>query len=278
MPSISDDVVVVRASKTAASQPQAKAADKIRIELRLALGDHVYFEGRGLDTRLAGDLQVSGTPGGSLRGIGTIRTMGGTYKGYGQDLAIERGVLQFTGSIENPQLNVLAVRKGLAVEPGVEVLGTATRPRVRLVSTPDVPEPEKLSWLVLGRGPSELAPGDASVLLQAASSMLGRNSPGSDLGKKFGLDEVRIGRADTGSILGVLPQSTVAGKTGSASAAEVVSVGKRITRNVHLSYEQGLADAEGALKVAWQISRQFQLLVRAGYLPGLDAVYRWSFK
>ena len=35
------------------------------------------------------------------------------------------------------------------------------------------------------------------------------------LAKRFGVDEVRIGRSDTGSILGVLPQSTVAGRTGS---------------------------------------------------------------
>jgi translocation and assembly module TamB len=46
---------------------------------------------------------------------------------------------------------VLALRKGLPVEAGVEILGTTTRPRVRLVSSPDVPEPEKLSWLVLVR-------------------------------------------------------------------------------------------------------------------------------
>jgi translocation and assembly module TamB len=213
-----------------------------------------------------------------LRAIGTIRTVGGSYKGYGQKLAIERGVLRFAGPIDNPQLSVLAVRMGLAVEPGVEVLGTVMRPRVRLVSTPDVPEPEKLSWLVLGRGPSDLAPGDASVLLAAATSMLGGNNPGSDIGERFGLDEVKIGRSDTNSILGVLPQSTVAGKTGSASAAEVVSVGKKLTRDIHLTYEQGLADAEGALKVTWQISRRFQVLVRAGFLPGLDAVYKWTFK
>ncbi|HUP30592.1 MAG TPA: translocation/assembly module TamB domain-containing protein, partial [Usitatibacter sp.] len=278
LPTVSDDVVVVRASRPAAAEPQAKEGDKIRLDLRISLGDHLYFEGRGLDTRLGGDIQLTGAPGASLRATGMIRTVGGTYKGYGQNLAIERGVLTFSGVLDNPQLNILAVRRGLAVEAGVEVLGSATRPRVRLVSTPDVPEPDKLSWLVLGRGPSELAPGDASVLLAAASSMLGGNNPGSDLGKKLGLDEVKIGRADTGSILGVLPQSTVAGRTGSASAAEVVSVGKSIGRNVHLTYEQGLADAEGALKVAWTLSRQFQLLVRAGYLPGLDAVYRWTFK
>ena len=277
LPSVSEDVVVVRAKKPAAPEP-AKEGEKVSLDLRISLGDHLYFEGRGLDTRLAGEIQLTGAPGATLRANGTIRTVGGTYKGYGQNLAIERGVLVFSGVLDNPQLNVLAVRKGLAVEPGVEVLGSATRPRVRLVSSPDVPEPEKLSWLVLGRGPSELAPGDASVLLAAASSMLGGNNPGSDLGKKFGLDEVKIGRSDAGSILGVLPQSTVAGKTGSASAAEIVSVGKRIRKDVFLSYEQGLGDVEGALKVAWQISNQFQLLVRAGYLPGLDAVYKWSFK
>jgi len=55
-------------------------------------------------------------------------------------------------------------------------------------------------------------------------------------------------------------------------------VGKKLTRDLHLTYEQGLADAEGALRLSWQITRQFQLLARAGFLPGLDAVYRWSFK
>jgi translocation and assembly module TamB len=148
---------------------------------------------------------------------------------------------------------------------------------VRLVSTPEVPEAEKLSWMVLGRGPSELAPGDASVLVSAAASMFGKGTPGTDFAEKLGLDEVKIGRADTQNVLGVLPQSTVAGRTGSASAAEVVSVGKKLTRHVHLTFEQGLADAEGALKVTVDITRRFQVLVRAGYLPGLDLVYRWNF-
>jgi translocation and assembly module TamB len=171
---------------------------------------------------------------------------------------------------------VLALRKGLPVEAGVEVLGTTTRPRVRLVSVPDVPEPEKLSWLVLGRGASDASLGDSAVMVAAARALLGGNNPGSDITKRIGIDDIKIGRADT-SVLGVLPQSTVAGRTGTPSAAEVVTVGKRLNRQLYLSYEQGLADAEGTLKLAWRLTRQFQLLARAGYLPGLDAVYRWSF-
>jgi len=185
-------------------------------------------------------------------------------------------VLTFAGPIENPKLNVLALRKGLPVEAGVEITGSAARPRVRLVSTPDVPEPEKLSWLVLGRGASDASPGDMSVLAAAAGALLGGNNPGSDIGKKIGIDEVRIGRPDT--VLGVLPQSTVAGRTGQPAAADVVTVGKRLNSNLHLSYEQGLASAEGAIKLAYRISRQFEILARGGYLPGVDAVYRWTFK
>jgi translocation and assembly module TamB len=275
-PSLSDDVVVVRAARPQEKPQGGIAGERIRIDARFDLGDRLFFQGRGLDTRLAGNLHVTGEPT-ALRATGVVRTVGGTYNGYGQKLTIERGVLQFSGPIENPQLNVRAVRKGLPVEAGVEVLGSVAHPRVRLVSTPDVPEAEKLSWLVLGRGPSDLTAGDASLLVQAASSMLGK-TPGEDIGKKLGFDEVKVGRASTNSVLGVLPESTVAGRIGTASAAESVTVGRSLRRDLHLSYEQELGAAEGTLKLAWKITRQFELLARAGYLPGLDAVYRWTFE
>ena len=275
LPNVSDDVVVVRATDPVAAA-QAKR-DPIRLDLRLGLGDRLFLQGRGLDTRLAGEVRLTGTPGAGLRAGGSIRAIDGTYDGYGQKLTIERGVLTFNGPIDNPQLNVLALRKGLPVEAGVEVLGTTTRPRVRLVSTPDVPEPEKLSWLVLGRGGSDSSMGDSAVMLAAATAMLGE-TPGSQVTRKLGFDDIRIGRSDANSVLGVLPQSTVAGRTSTASASEVVSVGRRINDRLHVSYEQGMSDAEGALRLTWQVTRQFQVLARAGYLPGLDLVYRWTFK
>jgi translocation and assembly module TamB len=276
-PSVSDDVVVVRAAAPQEKPQAGIAGERVSVDAHFDLGDALYFQGRGLDTRLAGNIHVTGTPPAALRATGAVRTVGGTYNGYGQKLTIERGVLQFAGPIENPQLNVRAVRKGLPVEAGVEVLGSVAHPRVRLVSTPDVPEPEKLSWLVLGRGPSDLTAGDASLLVQAASSMLGK-SPGDDIGQKLGFDEVKVGRASTNSVLGVLPESTVAGRIGTASAAESVTVGRSLTHDVHLSYEQELGAAEGTLKLAWKLTQKFELLARAGYLPGLDAVYRWTFE
>jgi translocation and assembly module TamB len=277
LPTVSEDVVVIRASAPR-PEPAEEPREPMRIDAQLALNDRVWFQGRGLDTRLDGNLHVTGEIGSPLRAQGRIRAVGGVYQAYGQALAIERGILVFNGPLDNPQINVLALRKGLPVEAGVEILGTTTHPRVRLVSSPDVPEPEKLSWLVLGRGAADASVGDAGLMLAAARALLGNSNPGSDLTRKLGIDEVMIGRADTNSVLGVLPQSTVAGRTGTPAASEVVSVGKHLNRNLQLTYEQGLADIEGTLKITYQVSRQFQILARVGYLPGLDAVYRWTFK
>src|SRR5262249_61890585 len=124
-----------------------------------------------------------------------------------------------------------------------------------------------------GRGAADASVGDTGVMVAAAQAMLGTS--GDDLARKFGIDEVKIGRSDTNSVLGVVPQSTVAGRTGTPAASEVVSVGKSINRNLQLTLEQGLADTEGALKITYRLTRQLQVLVRAGYLPGVDAGYRW---
>jgi translocation and assembly module TamB len=275
LPSVSDDVVVVRAS-TPAEEPRMR--ERLRMDVRFGLGNNLWFKGRGLETRLAGDLRITGEAGAGLRGTGAIRTLSGTYDAYGQKLSIERGALTFYGSLENPAINVLALRKGLPVEAGVEVTGTVARPRARLVSVPEVPEPEKISWLVLGRGPGDVSQGEAATLVAAANAILGRNSSGDQIMQRFGFDDVRVGRSDLTSALGVLPQATVAGKTGTSSATEVVSVGKRLSKDLYVVYERGLADAEGALRLTWQITQKFQMLVRAGYLPGVDAVYRWTFE
>mgnify|MGYP000535357717 CR=1 FL=1 len=107
------------------------------------------------------------------RAVGSIRTRNGRFAAYGQALEIERGILNFQGLPDNPSLDVRAMRRGLTVEAGVEVTGTVQKPRVRLVSTPELPEAEKLSWLILGHGPEGVGSGDASVLLAAAGDLFG---------------------------------------------------------------------------------------------------------
>ena len=134
------------------------------------------FSGSGLSARLGGQLQITARGRDLPRATGTIRTRDGRFAAYGQQLELERGVLSFQGLLDNPALDVRAVRKGLAVEPGVQIAGNARRPVVRLISDPELPDTEKLAWLVLGHGPEQMSASDATVLLGAAGGLLGNDA------------------------------------------------------------------------------------------------------
>ena len=126
---------------------------------RLAtLAQRLGFTGRASRQILdrASALRLS-TPNGRPQLQGVIQASDGTYKAYGQKLVIERGSLAFTGPVDNPRLDIQAMRPQSAtasssdVKVGVLISGTAQDPRVRLYSEPPMSETEKLSWLVLGR-------------------------------------------------------------------------------------------------------------------------------
>jgi len=88
-----------------------------------------------------------------------------------QQLDIDPGKLYFAGPLDNPGLDIRAMRKNQQVEAGVEVTGTARDPHVRLVSDPEVPDVEKLAWLTLGRpveGRQPIRRADAAALRRGA--------------------------------------------------------------------------------------------------------------
>ena len=122
------------------------------MDITLDLGPNFLVRGSGLVTRLAGNLELRSagvdlTP----RLTGELATVGGTYRAYGQLLSIEQGVLRFAGPYNNPYLDILAIRPNLQQRVGVQIRGTARSPVARLYAEPDLPDAEKLSWLILGR-------------------------------------------------------------------------------------------------------------------------------
>lgn len=242
--------------------------DAVRVQpdvlVDVSLGNQFEVRGRGLQTRLSGQLSVRNTPGGTTpRVLGEVRTVSGTYRAYGQQLSIETGVLRFAGPYDNPTLDILAIRplQGNATQRvGVQITGTAQQPRVRLFSDPDLPDSEKLAWLVLGR-PATGAGAEAALLQQAAMALLAGNGGGLDggLAGMFGLDE-----------LGFRGQATNAdGSTRSAA----LTLGKRISNDLYLSYERSLAGAMGTVSVFYDVSRFLTLRARAGEENAIDLIF-----
>lgn len=255
-PRLADDVVI------AGRQTSARQILRIAVDAVLDMGEQFYLRASGLEARLAGQLRLLGTPAQPLRATGSIATRDATFRAYGQDLVVERGIVNFQGALDDPGLNVLALRKNLPVEAGVMVTGTVRRPVVRLVSTPNVPDPEKLSWIVLGRAPD--ADGtDASLLLAAAGSILGGQSGSltGQLAQTLGVDELSLKQTQNGDPL----------------TSQIITAGKRLSSRAFLSYEQGLTAVAGTIKLTYAMTPNVSIVTRAGYDNALDVLYTFHF-
>ncbi len=277
-PRLSEDVVIKRPGQ--ATTPSLRP--KLDLDVTTDFGSHFLFNGAGLASRLAGEVRLRATGRDLPRASGSIRTRDGRFEAYGQKLEIERGILSFQGLPDNPALDVRAVRKGLAVEPGVQIGGTAQRPVIKLISDPELPDAEKLSWLVLGHGPEQMSTGDASVLLSAAGGLLGNDSGNlvQQLKKAFGLDDfgVRQGNlGDTGSRRQASRIAASSSDTTATTGNQIFSVGKRLSSNAMLSYEQSLGKAESIVKLTVNLTRQIAVIGRAGSDNALDLFYTLSF-
>ena len=257
-PHLPDDVIVTGGASSD-HQPDGKGL-RVDMEANLDLGDQFYIRASGLEGRLAGQLSLRGEPGHRLQAIGTIAARDTSFEAYGQRLTVERGIVDFKGPINDPALNVLAVRKGLPVEAGVEVTGSVRQPKVRLVSTPLVPDLEKLSWIALGRAPGGKA--DASLLLAAAASILGGQSGGitDKISQAIGVDELTIKQAGSDALMG-----------------QVGIVGKRLSKRAYISYEQGLTAVVGVTKLTYTLTPRINLVTRAGIDNAIDVLYTLRF-
>ncbi len=269
-------------------------------DLKVILGDSVYLNVEGLKTRLIGSLGlVLNSQNGKsaaarsvqgVRALGTIQTVDGVYRAYGQDLTIERGVVNFQGSLMNPGLNIRAVRKGVAVEAGVEVTGRVSQPRVKLVSDPPVPDSEKLSWMVVGRGTNGGSDQGADLLLTAATTLFGNDqSPTERIAQSLGLDDLTLGSGSLTAADSQARGSQVTISPGADSSASILSeedplltqrlilLGKRINRNVYVSFEQSVTTSANVFKLTYQYSRNFSLIARGGADSAIDLLYQFSF-
>jgi translocation and assembly module TamB len=235
------------------------------VDVDLDFGEHLTFVGQGFNSGLEGKVHIRTTANRELVANGTINAVRGTYTAFGQRLAIERGKLYFGGPLDNPGLDVLALRKNQAVEAGVEVTGTVQVPLVRLTSNPPVPDNEKLAWLVLGHG-LDSTTGAESVALQAALAALagsGSEQIGQRVARGFGVDDISFRSASTAR-----PGTT---------AAQVVAVSKRLTDKLSLIYEQGLSLANNSLRIEYVLSRTVTLRAEAGLVNGFGIYYTRSY-
>jgi len=248
---VSPDVLVI-------DDPPAAAAPGLRLDAAytVALGDDVRLRGFGFDGRLAGELEVRDRPDREPRARGTL-TLAGEVRAYGQRLDLEHGVLRWSRvAIDEPTIDIRAVRPDSEPEVGVAITGTGGSPVVDVWSRPPLPQAEALSWLMFGR-PLASADGSDAAQLQQAAMALGGSAAVQALAGRVGFDTASIG------------ESRSLGGT-------VLTVGKRVTPQLYVSYGMALSGTGQVVTVTYALRRWLSLQVEAGIEQRIELEARFE--
>jgi translocation and assembly module TamB len=248
---VSKDTVII------GGEQQVEKPWLISTRVDLTLGDRVTFFGFGFESKLGGGLLIEDSPDKQSRGTGEIKISEGRYRAYGQRLDIDNGRLVFAGSpLDNPGLDIRAVREVNDVTVGLKVLGRLQQPEIELFSDPAMGQTDMLSYLLFGRPMESTSSDEGETMGQAALALglAGGDMLARTLGDRFGFDEVRVESNDTGD------------------EASLV-VGSYLSPKLYVSYGVGLVESLNTINLRYRLSNRWQLEVESGEFQGADVFY-----
>ena len=248
---VSDDTVIIGSQTEAGKPPMAMAMD-----IDVAVGsDQLNFSGFGLTAKVQGHVHI----GDNLDTRGELWLNDGRYRAYGQKLDVRRARLLFAGPLDQPYLDIEAIRKTGDIVAGIRLSGSAEQPTTQIFSEPAMSQEQALSYLVLGR-PLSTTGEDNNMLAQAALGLglMGSAGVTSDLAKNLGIQDFEL---DT---------------QGSGNETAVVASGK-ITEKLSLRYGVGVFEPASTIALRYLLSKKVYLEVASGVASSLDIFYKRDF-
>ena len=169
----------------------------VRADLQIDIPRNVWLQGPSTAIELSGNMRVTKDLRAPFILSGSIETVRGYASYYGKRFTVESGRVTFTGTPElNPMLDVTATQKVSEYLVSIHVTGRAQQPTLALSSTPELPQADILSLLVLGKTTDRLTKSERNSLGDTAQQLAGGVIAGElekTLGKALGLDTIEIG-------------------------------------------------------------------------------------
>ena len=238
------------------------AAIPINSNLIVHVGNNVRMDAFGLKARLTGDLKVTQDQQG-LGLNGQINIPEGRYHAYGQDLIVRKGELIFSGPVDQPLLNIEAIRNPDATEndvtAGVRITGTADEPKAEIFSDPAMSQQEALSYLLRGQG-LESGQSDSAAMTSAL---------------------VGLGVAQSGQVVGKIGEtfgvSNLALDTEGVGDSSQVVVSGYVLPGLQVKYGVGIFDSLATLTLRYRLMPKLYLEAVSGVDQALDLLYQFEF-
>jgi len=250
---VSPDVVVIGAEDIVVTPT------RISGEARLRLGNDVRVKALGLDTGLSGELLVRVTADRSMSAEGRISLVNGSFAAQGQNLKIQNGELTFTGPLDNPIVDVRAVRVidnfDGTVTAGIHLHGRAQDLTSTVFSEPAMNDVDALSYLVIGRPLNQATESEGNQLSGAAVSLGLRQATRltEQIGQSIGLDQLSL--------------------SGDGGDSTTLIAGKKINSRLYARYAYGIFSRLGTLLLRYRLSDRLTLEAGAGENQSIDILY-----
>jgi translocation and assembly module TamB len=167
------------------------------------------------------------------------------YKSYGQDLTVRKGRFLFNGPVDNPWLDVEAIRvsKSKKVTAILSLTGSLQKPQTRISSEPSLPESEALAYLVTGGPLNQVSKSEGNMLAGAALSYGGGKATW--LTEKLGIDEFEV-------------------QEGEKLQDTLVAVGQYLTPDFYVGAKVGLFNKQAAMVLKHKITDAINVETQAG--------------
>ncbi|WP_016775301.1 translocation/assembly module TamB domain-containing protein [Pseudomonas sp. R62] len=248
---VSDDTIIVGAQTEEGKPPIA-----MKMDIDVIVGqDKLSFAGFGLTANLQGQVHI----GDNMDTRGELWLNDGRYRAYGQRLTVRRARLLFAGPIDQPYLDIEAIRQTDDVIAGIRLSGSAEQPTTQIFSEPAMSQEQALSYLVLGR-PLSTSGEDNNMLAQAALGLGLMGSAGitSGLAKDLGIQDFQL---DT---------------QGSGNDTSVVASGN-ISEKLSLRYGVGVFEPASTIALRYKLSKKVYVEAASGVASSLDIFYKRDF-
>ncbi|WP_047337300.1 translocation/assembly module TamB domain-containing protein [Pseudomonas protegens] len=248
---VSDDTVIVGQQTDEGKKPMAMA---MNIDVEVGQ-DKLAFSGFGLTANLQGHVHI----GDNMDTRGELWLNDGRYRAYGQRLTVRRARLLFAGPIDQPYLDIEAVRQTDDVIAGIRLSGSAEQPATQIFSEPAMSQEQALSYLVLGR-PLTSTGEDNNMLAQAALGLglMGSSELTGGIAKNLGIQDFQL---DT---------------QGSGNNTSVVASGA-ISERLSLRYGVGVFEPASTIALRYKLSKKVYLEAASGFASSLDIFYKRDF-
>lgn len=248
---VSNDTVIVGQQTEEGKPPIA-----MKMDIDVVVGeDKLSFAGFGLTANLQGHVHI----GDNMDTRGELWLNDGRYRAYGQRLTVRRARLLFAGPIDQPYLDIEAIRQTDDIIAGIRLSGSAEQPTTQIFSEPAMSQEQALSYLVLGR-PLSTNGEDNNMLAQAALGLglMGSSGVTSGLAKNLGIQDFQL---DT---------------EGSGNETSVVASGN-ISEKLSLRYGVGVFEPANTIALRYKLSKKVYLEAAGGVASSLDIFYKRDF-